>query len=85
MGPVRIRHSSHDFATQPSHSVDRAGGKPKWLPLNIGYHDVTHRSPILIYHKPETEKKYDKVLNDGLKCYQSEVSLHKVHFVFVTG
>ena len=22
------------------------GGKPKWLPLNSGYHDVMHMSPI---------------------------------------
>ena len=24
------------------------GGKPKWLPLNIGYHDVMRTSPIMI-------------------------------------
>ena len=22
------------------------GGKPKWLPLNFGYHDVMHTAPI---------------------------------------
>ena len=38
MGPVRIHHSSHDFATQSSHFVDRAGWKAKmasiefWMP-----------------------------------------------------
>ena len=38
MGPVRIHHSSHHFATQPSHSVDRAGWQAKmasiefWIP-----------------------------------------------------
>ena len=40
MGPVRIRHSSHHFATQPSHLCIELGGKPKWLPWNFGYHDV---------------------------------------------
>ena len=29
MGPVQIRHSSHDFATQSSHFVDREGGGEK--------------------------------------------------------
>ena len=42
---MRIRHSSHNFATQPSHSLDRAG-KPKWLPLNFGYHGVMRTGPI---------------------------------------
>ena len=49
MGPVRMRHRSHHFATKPSHSVDRAGWharKPKWLPLNFGYYDVMRTSPI---------------------------------------
>ena len=38
MGPVRIRHSSHDFGWQSSHSVDRAGWQAKmdsieiWMP-----------------------------------------------------
>ena len=38
MGPVRIRPSSHDFATQSSHSMDRAGWQAKkasiefWIP-----------------------------------------------------
>ena len=36
--PVRIRHSSHVFVTQSSHSVDRAGWQAKmaaigfWIP-----------------------------------------------------
>ena len=29
MGPVRIRHSSHDFGWQSSHSVDLAGCQAK--------------------------------------------------------
>ena len=38
MGPVRIRHSSHDFGWQSSHSVDLAGWQAKmastqmWIP-----------------------------------------------------
>ena len=46
MGPVRIRHSSHDFGWQSSHSVDLAGWQAKWLPLKFGYHDVMRTSPI---------------------------------------
>ena len=46
MGPVRIRHNSHDFGWQSSHSVDLVGGKPKWLPLKFGSHDVVRTSPI---------------------------------------
>ena len=25
------------------------GGKPKWLPLNFGYHDVRHTAPVTFY------------------------------------
>ena len=38
MGPVRIRHTSHDFGWQSSHSVDLAGRQAKmasiefWIP-----------------------------------------------------
>ena len=38
MGPVRIRHSSHDFGWQSSHSVDLTGWQAKmasiefWIP-----------------------------------------------------
>ena len=35
MGPVRIRHSSHDFATQSSHSVDLAGWQAKMASIEI--------------------------------------------------
>ena len=40
MGLVRIRHSSHDFGWQSSHSVDLAGWQAKmasiqiWIPLH---------------------------------------------------
>ena len=35
MGPVRVRHSSHHFATQPSHSVDLAGWQAKMASIEI--------------------------------------------------
>ena len=35
MGPVRIRHSSHDFATQSSHSVDLARWQEKMASIEI--------------------------------------------------
>ena len=44
MGPVRIRHCSHYFATQSSHSGWHA--KPGWLPSSFGYHDVMRTAPI---------------------------------------
>ena len=44
MGPVRIRHCSHHFATQAS--LSELSGKPKWLPLNSRYHDVMCTVPI---------------------------------------
>ena len=47
--PVRIRHRSHDIATQCSHFMDiELGGWLKWLPLNCGYNDVMHTAPILV-------------------------------------
>ena len=35
MGPVRIRHSSHDFGWQSSHSVDLAGWQAKMASIEI--------------------------------------------------
>ena len=35
MGPVRIRHDSHEFATQSSHSVDRTGWQAKMASIEI--------------------------------------------------
>ena len=48
MGPVRIRHSSHDFGWQFILWIS-LGGKPKWLPLKFVYHDLMHTSPIEAY------------------------------------
>ena len=36
MGPVRIRHSSHGFGWQSSHSVDLAGWQAKMASIEIG-------------------------------------------------
>ena len=35
MGPVRIRHSSHNFGWQSSHSVDLAGWQAKMASIEI--------------------------------------------------
>ena len=35
MGPVRIRHSSHDLGSQSSHSVDLAGWQAKLASIEI--------------------------------------------------
>ena len=35
MGPMRIRHSSHDFGWQSSHSVDLAGWQAKMASIEI--------------------------------------------------
>ena len=56
MGPVRIRHSSHDFATQLELCIlilwtAELGGKPKWRPLKFGYHDVTRTTPNRRFRK----------------------------------
>ena len=63
MGPVRVRHSSHDFGWQASHSVDLAGWQAKmasieiWIPwcnahkphcqLSQTRAMSRHRSPVL--------------------------------------
>ena len=59
-GAVRIRHSSHGFGWQSSHSVDSLGGKPKRLPLKFGYHDVMRTSPIQCSHHPNTARTRSK-------------------------
>ena len=52
MGPVRMRHSSHDFGWQSSHSVDLTGWQAKmtsfeiWIPLRNAHkpHSVVQSS-----------------------------------------
>ena len=41
--------SSQHFATQSSLLCTDLGGKPKWLPLNSGYHDVMRTTPIVFF------------------------------------
>ena len=55
MGPVQIRHSSHDwyFATQSSHMhlVGRAGWQAEMASIEFGYHDVMGTSTLLYLGK----------------------------------
>ena len=37
LGPVRIRHTSHNIAIQPSHSVDRAGWDAKMASIQTEF------------------------------------------------
>ena len=54
MGPVRIRHSSHNFGWQPSHSVDLAGWQAKmasieiWIPWRNAHKPHSGWSRILV-------------------------------------
>ena len=43
MWPVRIRHSSHEIATQSSHFVDRGGWQAKMASIEFWIHDVYAR------------------------------------------
>ena len=43
----RIRHNSHEIATNPVILWIELGGKPKWLPLNFGYR--AHRPRWLLF------------------------------------
>ena len=36
----------HTILRMPPSPVSELGGKPKWLPLKFGYHDVMRTSPI---------------------------------------
>ena len=49
MGPVRICHRSHHFATQSSHYVDRAGWQAKMASIEFWMHDVMRTAPILVF------------------------------------
>ena len=46
MGPAHIRHRSHHFATRLVILRIKLVGKPKWLPLKSGYHEVMQTRPI---------------------------------------
>ena len=52
----------HHFSTQSSHFVEKAGvelgGKPTWLPLNFGYHDVMRTANISPARKMEFRSGY---------------------------
>ena len=57
MGPVRIR-SLHTFLP-PSPVIlwISLGGKPKWLPLDFGYHDVMRTTPLCVMVKCHLSRK----------------------------
>ena len=49
MGPVRIRTSGTIHTILPPSPVIlwiELGGKPKWLPLKFGYHNLVRTAPI---------------------------------------
>ena len=71
MGPVRIRHRLvHTiWGGGPVILWISLGGKPKWLPLNFGYHDVMRTNPILRGGEGMREKlhRVNKVCEDLLE------------------
>ena len=52
MGPVRLRHSSHDFGWQSNHSVDLAGWKAKMASIEIWIPWRNAHKPHYPYSKP---------------------------------
>ena len=66
MGLMRIRHTSHAFGWQSSHSVDLAGWQAKMASIEIGYHDVMRTSPIVrtmtYSHRPHRNEALHSVL-----------------------
>ena len=48
MGPARIRHVHTILQSPPSPVIlwIELDGKPKWRPLNFGYHDIMQTAPI---------------------------------------
>ena len=68
MGPVRIRHSSHNFATQSTHSVDLAGWQGKMASI-VGYHDVC--AEALFCRKPVLSCGLDRGFPDSSRIRMS--------------
>ena len=44
---AHIRHSLRKIFSQPVILWIELGDKPKWLPLNFGYHDVMRTTPLI--------------------------------------
>ena len=65
MGPVRIRHSSHGFGGSPVILWISLGGKPKWLPLKFGYHDVMRTRPISSHFRIQVGSADECVASGG--------------------
>ena len=77
-GSVRIRHSSsHDFATHASRVIlwIELGGKPKWLPLNSGYHDVMCTIPIsaAAYYSNHGKYLFDSAIFEYSRIFEQFV------------
>ena len=51
------------------------GGKPKWLPLKCGYHDVMHAAPISIMHSLR-ERQVGGVFRD-VEHVRDSTKLHR--------
>ena len=71
MGPVRIRHSSHDFGWQSSHSVDLAGWQAKMASIEIWI-------PWRNAHKPHCWVPCDGYIrhqNDHLSGRMTDISV----------
>ena len=64
MGPVRIRHSSHNFGWQSSHSVDLAGWQAKMASIEIWI-------PWRNAHKPHLDLPFARVFSSFLVSFQS--------------
>ena len=69
MGPVRIRHSSHDFGWQSSHSVDLAGWQAKMASIEIWI-------PWRNAHKPHSSTS---ILIEGFLQVAVLIHRHVVH------
>ena len=70
MGHVRIRHSSHDFGWQSSHSVDLAGWQAKMASTEIWI-------PWRNAHKPHIKIKQRKYLSKWMVAWTFRP--HKLH------
>ena len=71
MGPVRIRHHSHDFGWQSSHSVDLAGWQAKMASIEIWipWHNA---------HKPHNSIAHGRdvaLMHDMMICYRTHVQV----------
>ena len=73
MGPVRIRHSSHDFGWQSGHSVDLAGWQAKmasieiWIPWRNAHKPHANQCLIVVLPDPSHHQPSMQPLRRGLE------------------